>query len=46
MSRTLKALVAIGFVATVAACTQPTEETVVINPISPVAAEPVYTGKL
>lgn len=41
MSKTLKALLALGFVATLAACSAPAEEEVVI--VEPVVAEPVFS---
>jgi hypothetical protein len=46
MSKSIKFLSAIGFVAAVAACTsgQTDEEYVVVEP-EPITTEPVYTGK-
>lgn len=47
MSRIFKALVALGFMATISACTAPTEEVIVVDPGDVmVAPEPVYDGKL
>ncbi|MBU2944596.1 hypothetical protein Q4525_03930 [Shimia thalassica] len=46
MSYSVKALLALGLVAFVAACadTAPVEEYVVVEP-APISQEPVYTGK-
>ena len=46
MSKSIKALVALGLVVTVAACAQqaPVEEYVVVDP-APISEEPAYTGK-
>jgi hypothetical protein len=46
MSKSLKTLAAIGFVAVLAACTsgQTEEEFVVVDP-EPISVEPTYTGK-
>lgn len=46
MSKTIKALCALGFVATVSACGSkaPEEEFVVVEP-TPITVEPTYTGK-
>ncbi|CUJ89054.1 hypothetical protein Q8W37_01105 [Shimia thalassica] len=46
MSHSVKALLALGLVAFVAACadTAPVEEYVVVEP-APISQEPVYTGK-
>ncbi|KIN64349.1 hypothetical protein Z946_3240 [Sulfitobacter noctilucicola] len=46
MSKSIKFLAAIGFIATVAACTsgQTEEEYVVVEP-EPISVEPVYNGK-
>lgn len=46
MSKSIKFLAAIGFVATIAACTsgQSDEEFVVVEP-EPISVEPTYTGK-
>ncbi|NNK16136.1 MAG: hypothetical protein HKP51_04440 [Sulfitobacter sp.] len=46
MSKSIKFLAAIGFVAAVAACTsgQTEEEYVVVEP-EPISVEPTYTGK-
>ncbi|MDF1728953.1 MAG: hypothetical protein P1U53_14515 [Sulfitobacter sp.] len=46
MSKSVKFLAAIGFIASVAACTsgQTDEEYVVVDP-EPITVEPVYTGK-
>ncbi|WP_299349922.1 hypothetical protein [uncultured Shimia sp.] len=46
MSNSIKALLAVGLVALVAACadTAPVEEYVVVDP-EPISEEPVYTGK-
>jgi hypothetical protein len=46
MSKSIKFLAAIGFVATIAACSsgQTDEEYVVVQP-EPISVEPVYTGK-
>lgn len=42
MSRTFKSVLALGFIAVVAACAQPAEEEFVV--VEPITAEPV-TGK-
>ncbi len=46
MSKSIKAFVALGLVAFVAACadTAPVEEYVVVDP-APISTEPTYTGK-
>ncbi|MDC0738594.1 hypothetical protein N6L24_09900 [Cognatishimia sp. SS12] len=45
MSKSIKTLLAIGFVAVVAACAQePVEEYVVAEP-TPISTEPTHTGK-
>ena len=44
MSKSIKTLAAIGFVAVIAACAQQEEEFVVVDP-APISVEPVYTGK-
>lgn len=46
MSKVIKAVAALGFVASIAACGsgQTEEEYVVIEP-EPISVEPVYTGK-
>lgn len=44
MSKSIKTLAAIGFVAVIAACAQQEEEFVVVEP-EPITAEPVFTGK-
>ncbi len=44
MSKSIKFLAAIGFVATIAACAQQEEEFVVVEP-EPISVEPTYTGK-
>ena len=46
MSNSIKALLAVGLVALVAACadTAPVEEYVVVDP-APISEEPTYTGK-
>mgnify|MGYP006981759393 FL=1 len=46
MSKSIKFLTAIGFVATIAACSsgQSDEEYVVVEP-EPITVEPTYTGK-
>ena len=46
MSKSIKFLAAIGFIATIAACTsgQSDEEFVVVEP-EPISVEPTYTGK-
>jgi hypothetical protein len=43
MSKTLKSVLALGFIAVVAACAQPAEEEFVV--VEPVTVEPVQTGK-
>jgi hypothetical protein len=43
MSRTLKSVLALGFIAVVAACAQPAEEEFVV--VEPITTEPVQTGK-
>lgn len=43
MSKTVKSILALGFVAVVAACAQPAEEEFVV--VDPVTTEPVQTGK-
>jgi|TARA_R100001143_G_scaffold52685_1_gene47967 hypothetical protein len=43
MSKTLKSVLALGFVAVVAACAQPAEEEFVV--VEPVTTEPEQTGK-
>ncbi|MFV0514227.1 MAG: hypothetical protein ACK5MY_11450 [Jhaorihella sp.] len=45
MSKSIKFLAMVGFVATVAACdNSPKEEFVVVQP-EPISVEPTYTGK-
>ncbi|WP_422029462.1 hypothetical protein [Roseovarius sp.] len=46
MSKTIKSILALGIVATFAACAQQQqeEEFVVVDP-APISVEPVYTGK-
>jgi len=45
MSNSIKALLALGLVATVAACAPaPQEEVVIIEP-APISTEPTHTGK-
>lgn len=47
MSKTIKSILALGLVATIAACgqqQQQEEEFVVVDP-EPISVEPVYTGK-
>lgn len=44
MSKSIKLLAMVGFVATVAACGNKQEEFVVVDP-EPISVEPVYTGK-
>jgi hypothetical protein len=44
MSKSIKFLAAIGFVAAVAACAQQDDEFVVVEP-EPITVEPVFTGK-
>ncbi len=44
MSKSIKLVLALGFVAGVAACAQQEEEPVFIDP-EPISVEPVYTGK-
>lgn len=44
MSKSIKFLAAIGFVATITACAQQEEEFVVVEP-APISVEPTYTGK-
>lgn len=46
MSKSLKLLAMLGLVATVAACSSPSEpeEFVIVEP-EPISVEPVYTGK-
>lgn len=43
MSKTVKSVLAIGFIAVVAACAQPAEEEFVV--VEPITTEPVHTGK-
>jgi hypothetical protein len=43
MSKTVKSILALGFVAVVAACAQPAEEEFVV--VEPITTEPVQTGK-
>jgi len=43
MSKTVKSILALGFIAVVAACAQPAEEEFVV--VEPVTTEPVQTGK-
>jgi len=43
MSKTLKSVLALGFVAVVAACAQPAEEEFVV--VEPITTEPEETGK-
>lgn len=43
MSRTAKSILALGFIAVVAACAQPAEEEFVV--VEPITVEPVQTGK-
>ena len=45
MSNTVKALLALGLVAIMAACSQPAEEEYVVVEPEPISVEPVYTGK-
>ncbi|MEP2641906.1 hypothetical protein [Roseobacter sp.] len=44
MSKNIKLLAAVGFVALVAACAAEQEEFVVVDP-EPISSEPVQTGK-
>lgn len=44
MSKSIKLLALVGFVATVAACASQQEEFVVVDP-EPISVEPTYTGK-
>jgi hypothetical protein len=47
MSKTIKALCALGFVVTVSACggnKAPDDEYIVVDP-APISVEPAYTGK-
>lgn len=44
MSNRIKAVLAVGLVAALAACAQQEEEFVVVEP-EPISVEPVYTGK-
>ncbi|KPP88675.1 MAG: hypothetical protein HLUCCO07_11625 [Rhodobacteraceae bacterium HLUCCO07] len=44
MSKAIKSILAVGFVALVAACAQQEEEYIVVEP-EPISAEPTYTGK-
>jgi len=44
MSKTVKSILALSLVAFTAACAQPQEEYVVVEP-APITTEPVYTGK-
>lgn len=44
MSTIVKSVLALGLVAIMAACSQPEEEYVVVEP-EPISVEPVYTGK-
>lgn len=43
MSKTLKSVLALGFIAVVAACAQPAEKEFVV--VEPITVEPVQTGK-
>lgn len=43
MSKTVKSILALGFIAVVAACAQPAEEEFVV--VEPITTEPVQTGK-
>lgn len=45
MSNSIKAVLAIGLVAVVAACAQQQEEEFVMVDPEPISTEPVYTGK-
>lgn len=44
MSKAVKSVLALGLVALAAACAQPEEEYVVVDP-EPISVEPTYTGK-
>lgn len=44
MSKAIKSVLALGLFAFVAACAQPEEEYVVVDP-DPISVEPAYTGK-
>ena len=46
MSNSIKAVLAIGLVAVVAACGQQQEEEFVVVEPEPISVEPEYTGKL
>lgn len=43
MSKSVKSILAIGFIAVVAACAQPAQEEFVV--VEPITTEPVSTGK-
>ncbi|WP_299962715.1 hypothetical protein [uncultured Roseobacter sp.] len=45
MSKSIKILAALGFIAVVAACAREQEEFVVVEP-EPISSEPVQSGKL
>jgi hypothetical protein len=44
MSKAIKSILGLSLFAFVAACAQPEEEYVVVDP-EPISVEPVYTGK-
>ncbi|MEM9636923.1 hypothetical protein [uncultured Roseobacter sp.] len=44
MSKSIKLLATLGFIALVAACAREQEEFVVVDP-EPISTEPTYTGK-
>jgi len=44
MSKSIKAVVALGLIVMAAACAQQEPEVVVVDP-EPISTEPVYTGK-
>lgn len=45
MSKSIKSMLALGLVATVAACAQPPQEEYVVVEPEPISVEPTYTGK-
>ncbi|MCG7493114.1 hypothetical protein [Thalassobius sp. Cn5-15] len=45
MSNRIKAVLAVGIVAALAACAQQAEEEFVVVEPEPISVEPVYTGK-
>jgi len=45
MSKSIKLLAMVGFVATIAACSNGQQEEFVVVDPEPISVEPVYTGK-